>query len=102
MNPPPPMFPALGWTTASANAVATAASTALPPLASIDAPTSEAMPLTETTSPDVEATGGGPAGRGPGWDGTTRNTAPRMAEPACAKEKRDMGKLTEDDGVKTT
>ena len=31
MNPPPPMLPALGCVTASANAVATAASTALPP-----------------------------------------------------------------------
>ena len=30
-KPPPPMLPAVGWVTASANAVATAASTALPP-----------------------------------------------------------------------
>src|SRR4051812_41303841 len=42
MNPPPPMFPAPGYVTASAKAVATAASTAFPPRARIDAPTSEA------------------------------------------------------------
>jgi hypothetical protein len=47
MNPPPPRFPALGCVTASANAVATAASTALPRAPSIDAPTSEASPETE-------------------------------------------------------
>src|SRR5262249_38499918 len=58
MNPPPPMLPAKGCVTASANAVATAASTALPPLARIDAPTSEAMSDDDTTSPVVEATPG--------------------------------------------
>src|SRR4051794_40077129 len=38
-NPPPAMLPAVGWVTASANAVATAASTALPPAARISWPT---------------------------------------------------------------
>src|SRR5687767_972214 len=56
MNPPPPMFPALGCVTARANAVATAASTAFPPLARIAAPTSEAGADTDTTSPVFDST----------------------------------------------
>src|SRR6185503_7964616 len=56
MKPPPPMFPALGCVTASANAVATAASTALPPFARIAAPTSDAGAETETTSPVFDST----------------------------------------------
>ena len=39
MKPPPPMLPASGYTTASANSVATAASTALPPRCRISLPT---------------------------------------------------------------
>src|SRR5262245_39095832 len=39
MKPPPPMLPAEGWVTASANATATAASMALPPLFSTWRPT---------------------------------------------------------------
>ncbi len=54
MNPPPPMFPALGCVTASENAVATAASTALPPCASAAAPASEERWCAETTIPRVE------------------------------------------------
>src|SRR5262249_60251506 len=38
-NPPPAMLPAVGWVTASANASATAASTALPPAARMSWPT---------------------------------------------------------------
>src|SRR5438477_10150593 len=49
MKPPPPMFPACGWTTASAKPTATAASTALPPLFRISTPAAEANPLTLTT-----------------------------------------------------
>src|SRR4051812_29944106 len=49
MNPPPPMLPASGKVTARAKAVATAASTALPPLWRISAPTREAGAETETT-----------------------------------------------------
>src|SRR5688572_11456156 len=58
MNPPPPILPALGCVTASAKAVATAASTAFPPFARIAAPTSEAGAETETTMPVFEETAG--------------------------------------------
>ena len=51
MKPPPPMLPALGCVTASANPVATAASTALPPSASTDAPASQAGAEVHTTAP---------------------------------------------------
>src|SRR6185503_13265281 len=40
MYPPPPMLPASGYTTASANPTATAASTALPPFFRISTPAS--------------------------------------------------------------
>ena len=45
------MFPAVGWVTASAKAVATAASTAFPPSRSTPAPTSDAIALCDTTMP---------------------------------------------------
>ena len=45
MKPPPPIFPALGNTTAKASPVATAASTAFPPCLRIEAPTSLAIIL---------------------------------------------------------
>ena len=51
MKPPPPMLPALGCVTASANAVATAASIALPPFARIAAPTSDAVADVVMTMP---------------------------------------------------
>src|SRR5437867_3756565 len=54
MKPPPPMFPAAGYVTASANAVATAASTALPPRRSTCAPTSDAIDELEMTSPRLD------------------------------------------------
>src|SRR5262249_48929112 len=57
MNPPPPMLPALGWVTASANAVATAASTALPPFLRIAAPTSDAGADVVITIPSRDTTG---------------------------------------------
>src|SRR5213592_4296388 len=56
MKPPPPMLPALGWVTASANAVATAASTAFPPLARMAAPASHAGADVHTTSPSLDET----------------------------------------------
>jgi hypothetical protein len=56
MNPPPPMLPAAGSVTASANAVATAASTALPPFAITDAPASHAGADVQTTRPSFEGT----------------------------------------------
>ncbi len=51
MNPPPPMFPEDGCTTASANEVATAASIALPPAFIISTPAAEASSWTLTTMP---------------------------------------------------
>ncbi len=51
MKPPPPRLPAPGKTTASANAVATAASTALPPAWSTSSPTREASVASVTTIP---------------------------------------------------
>src|SRR5947207_8244738 len=51
MKPPPPMLPAEGCTTASANAVATAASMAVPPSSSTRAPTCDANWFCETTIP---------------------------------------------------
>ena len=56
MKPPPPMFPAPGYVTASANAVATAASTALPPRRRMLAPTSDAIAELEMTRPRLETT----------------------------------------------
>jgi hypothetical protein len=50
MNPPPPKFPAVGYVTARAKAVATAASTALPPWVRISAPTCEAIAESVTTA----------------------------------------------------
>src|SRR5215475_2318799 len=50
MKPPPPRLPAPGQVTASANAVATAASTALPPFFKISMPTFEASGSTDTTA----------------------------------------------------
>ena len=48
-NPPPPMLPAQGYVTASANPTATAASIALPPAFSTATPTSVAMGSCATT-----------------------------------------------------
>src|SRR5262249_62020732 len=56
ITPPPPMLPALGCVTASAKAVATAASTAFPPLARIEAPASHAGDDVHTTSPSFDET----------------------------------------------
>src|SRR5205809_3734539 len=50
-KPPPPMLPAEGWVTASANAVATAASTAFPPSHRTSTPTWEATKFWEATIP---------------------------------------------------
>src|SRR3954452_11342631 len=51
MKPPPPMLPAVGWVTASAKAVATAASTAVPPAPITSAPMREAISLCDETMP---------------------------------------------------
>ena len=58
MNPPPPILPAEGQTTASANPTATAASTAFPPRFRTSTPTREAISLTEETIPRFPRTGG--------------------------------------------
>src|ERR1043166_6305172 len=93
MNPPPPMFPAAGGVTASADAVATAATTALPPLRRTAAPTSEAIPSTETTSPVLESTGGGTALRGWAAAGAANRTA--------ARPKRRQRGMSGEGGVET-
>src|SRR5437016_949282 len=51
------MLPAVGWTTASANAVATAASTAVPPSLIASAPMRDAMSFCEATIPFCARTG---------------------------------------------
>ncbi len=56
MKPPPPMLPADGCVTASANEVATAASTAFPPFARTEAPASHAGAETHTTKPSFDGT----------------------------------------------
>src|SRR5215467_1991562 len=57
MNPPPPRLPALGCVTASANPVATAASTAFPPFFKISIPTFDAFGSIDTTAPCSNDTG---------------------------------------------
>src|SRR6185503_7835169 len=57
MKPPPPRFPAAGCVTASANATAIAASTALPPRFMISTPTREATSFVEATIPCFARTG---------------------------------------------
>src|SRR5262249_16440796 len=57
MNPPPPMLPAVGCVTASANAVATTASIALPPSLMTSAPILDAISLCAATMPFCAGTG---------------------------------------------
>src|SRR5690349_18175935 len=57
MNPPPPMLPAVGCVTASAKAVATAASTAVPPSLIASAPMRDAISLCDATIPLCARTG---------------------------------------------
>jgi hypothetical protein len=56
-KPPPPILPAVGCVTASAKAVATAASTALPRSRRTSAPMFDARASCETTMPCVARTG---------------------------------------------
>src|SRR5438105_11048926 len=51
INPPPPMLPAAGSTTAKAKAVATAASIALPPFCRISTPARDASSSSVATMP---------------------------------------------------
>src|SRR2546427_3220200 len=55
------MLPAVGWTTASANAVATAASTAVPPSLIASAPMREAISFCEAAMPSFARIGTDPA-----------------------------------------
>ena len=57
MKPPPPMLPAVGCVTASANAVATTASIAVPPSLMTSAPTRDAISLCDATMPRCDRTG---------------------------------------------
>src|SRR5205814_5365424 len=61
MKPPPPILPAVGWTTASANAVATAASTAVPPSLIASAPMRDAISFCDATMPSFARIGTDPA-----------------------------------------
>ena len=79
MNPPPPMFPAMGYVTAIANAVATAASTALPPALRMATPTSAAGADAHTTMPFRASTHLASVGVSAG-DGSVRKTTARNAE----------------------
>src|SRR5690242_3379468 len=63
MNPPPPILPQQGSTTASAYPTATAASTALPPSERMRTPTSEARRCADTTIPCSASTASGAAAR---------------------------------------
>src|SRR5688500_13492708 len=81
MNPPPPMLPAVGCVTASANAVATAASTAFPPRCRMLAPTSEAMADVDTTRPVADGT---PAESLEGSDAVARVVDVVATELVCA------------------
>src|SRR6516165_10737420 len=81
MNPPPPMLPASGHVTARANAVATAASTALPPFRRTATPTSLAGRDTLTTMPSV------PCAMGPAF-GRSASAAGAMTGPATPSANR--------------
>src|SRR5262249_2510413 len=85
MKPPPPMLPAVGWTTASANAGATAASTAVPPSLIASAPMREAISFCDATIPFFPRTGTqiAPAGRGHGPQ--TPATRERLNLAICAE-----------------
>src|SRR5665647_2798429 len=87
MKPPPPMFPALGYVTASAKPVATAASTAFPPAFMISTPASLAY-FDMLPAIACSADGGaGPAAAGLGcWRQPTRGTAPNAARERAEVE----------------
>ena len=92
-NPPPPMLPAVGCVTASAKAVAMAASTALPPRRRMSAPISDARPLADTTMPFVARTGCELAPSGMSAGRRRRAAARRTAEAAGARRPSRTGSL---------
>src|SRR5690349_7299234 len=83
MKPPPPILPASGYVTASVNAIATAASTALPPSLKICSAAS-ALYLSATATADAVSTGccGGGAFAYAGAD--SRKPADVVKSPATA------------------
>jgi hypothetical protein len=92
MKPPPPRLPAAGYVTASAKAVATAASTALPPCLRMDTPTSDAGPETDTTTPLWHSTDW--LGYSPeGVRGLVSVRPPGPAHPSISR-KRDVNELS--------
>src|SRR6185503_18020576 len=64
MKPPPPRLPAAGCVTASANATAIAASTALPPRLMMSTPTRDATSFVDATIPCFARTGSRAAASG--------------------------------------
>src|ERR1700694_1290752 len=90
MNPPPPMLPARGSVTASANPTATAASTALPPLRRISTPTLVASGSSLTTMPLLASTGASECAAG------AASAAARKPMTAIRKKRRNIGLLAAD------
>src|SRR6516165_4843990 len=96
MKPPPPMLPAAGSTTAKAKAVATAASTALPPRFRISVPASEASDSSLATCRErPERVRAAIPWEYPGDRETQRQPERRraMATPSLRREKREPGKF---------
>ena len=85
MNPPPPILPAAGCVTAKANAVAIAASTALPPRFNTSHPTCDACGQTLTTRPFFAITiGTAPEKLADARRGIEEELAALVAEPPPA------------------
>src|SRR3984957_19646290 len=83
MNPPPPMLPAEGSTTASANARATAAATAFPPRFRISTPACDPSCSSVATMPCVARTAC--FGQSFGSTGCGRNSAAACECPDVAQ-----------------
>ena len=93
MKPPPPMLPASGQETVRAKPTATAASTALPPLASTTLPTRVAGVDTDTTTPSAAWTTEGSS--------KAKKKVPPRNTRKKAEEKR-RGKKTRDWSANTS
>ena len=98
MKPPPPMLPASGWTTASANPTATAASTALPPCAQ-HVSSDLARDAAARDHHRVRALGRRGLGRSGSSPARCRRRA--RAEPARRAGTREPGRGQSDDRVMT-
>src|SRR5947209_3861844 len=103
MKPPPPMLPAWGCVTASANPIATAASTALPPALRISTPTCVASFSWLATIPFLVTTGrkrAVPVRIGAGAGGavcaahSVASTIANAARPALGKNRIASGRLS--------